>query len=135
MVRTRKGNTIVKGAVLVGIKNSGRGVAKSPYLAISFDPQFSISYYGIDGNRHWGLDPLPRAHEDPYYRYGSGSNVVIHSGIEHTITSIEYEVDIRQNYEGKPDLIIKFQIGAEGIQLIKGETTITSQMMFHQAVT
>lgn len=49
----------VKGyAIKFGLRNTGRAIAKYPFLEIVTDDGFCISVYGIDGNYGFGLDPV-----------------------------------------------------------------------------
>lgn len=109
--------------VILGIENKGRGSAKSPFLDISVKLPYTISSYGVDGNRHFGLPILSGVNNMSHQRYGSSQTIVIHPGITHDITAINFDLDISK-LGTQPELVVIYQIAAEGINLISGQETI-----------
>ena len=66
------------GSLMIQLANEGRGVAKSPYVAIRLPRSFRPSHYGFDGNGRFGLPFI--GHASDWCSYGGESNKVIHSG-------------------------------------------------------
>lgn len=58
-----------------------------------------------------------------HQRYGSSQTIVIHPGITHDITAINFDLDISK-LGTQPELVVIYQIAAEGINLISGQETI-----------
>jgi len=109
--------------IILGIENKGRGSAKSPFLDISVQQPYKISNYGVDGNGAFGLPMVAGANNERHQRFGSSQTNVIHPGATHDVTAINIELDISQL--GKiPELVINYQIAAEGINLMNGKEII-----------
>jgi len=115
----------LKAKLVIGIENSGRAAARSPYLALRLSEPYRIDAYGIDGNKHEGLPRLVSA--DPaVVRYGANADTVIHANTVREIASVE--INIRRIREATftrvispADVCIAFQIAAEDVPLEKGE--------------
>lgn len=45
--------------VIIGIKNSGKGIAKAPFIAFDCSAPFKLNMYGLDGNMKKGMKRLP----------------------------------------------------------------------------
>jgi hypothetical protein len=110
--------------IILGITNSGRGSARSPYLSVSVHPPYRVSEYGVDGNRHFGLKQLVVSESSNEIGYGANSDTVIHSGMTYDVTAIESEVNIRLSPSVIDDLIIDYKIAAEEVNIIVGCKTI-----------
>jgi hypothetical protein len=63
---------------IVGIKNSGRGIARFPSLRYAVVPGINFAAYGLDGNGHWGLPLRPTT--EGWVLFGGGADDVIHPG-------------------------------------------------------
>jgi hypothetical protein len=63
---------------LIGIKNSGRGIARFPSLRFPVVPGIYLAAYGLDGNGHWGL-PL-RPVSEGWVVFGGGADDVVYPG-------------------------------------------------------
>jgi hypothetical protein len=63
---------------LVGIVNSGRGIAKFPSLRFPQVPGINLADYGLDGASHWGLPK--RATSQGSILFGGGAGDVIYPG-------------------------------------------------------
>jgi len=118
--------------LLLGIKNIGRGTAKSPFLAVKVHHPYKISQYGIDGNMNFGLSPLAKSIQPEYDKYGAASDIVIHPRIVHDVTAIELKIDWPSQPSDVQDLIIDYQIAAEGIRLIEAQKIITGSKLLAQ---
>jgi hypothetical protein len=133
--RTRvinKNGSQYKVQIIIGILNSGRGIAKSPFLAISINRHYKISEHGIDGNMNFGLKEIKSSMIDGKKKYGSSSDVVIHSGIAHEVTAVEGIIEQSPWTEPSPDLNIHYKIAAENIIPIEGEKIISVTDMFEE---
>jgi hypothetical protein len=117
--------------IILGIENNGRGIAKSPLLCVKVYKPYSISRYGIDGNMHYGLNPLANSLRSEYERYGASGDIVLHSGIVHDVTAINFEIDWKKSPSEIQDLVIDYQIAAEGVMLIEGQKVIKGQEIWN----
>lgn len=109
--------------IILGIQNSGRGIAKSPFLEIVVRPPHEISKHGIDGNGHFGLPQLANSLGRFERRYGATQTHVIHPGIVFDVTAINLEVFL-STAKHVPDVVIDYKIAAEGVYLTEGIKTI-----------
>jgi hypothetical protein len=101
--------------VVVGLKNTGRGIAKYIYFALTVNPPYQIYAWGVDRTGEIGLHSLwgPTAH---FARYFGDANFVIHPNSNIDITAIvrkfgEHSINIE-------DLIIDAEIRAEGMMVV-----------------
>lgn len=108
---------------ILGIENKGRGSAKSPFLDITVQEPYKLSSFGVDGNRHFGLPVLAGDNNTRHQRFGSSQSIVIHPGVAHDVTAINVELDISK-LEKPPNLVIDYQIAAEGVYLINGQEVV-----------
>lgn len=131
-------NTQVRGkginvSIIIGIKNEGRGSATAPYLAFSVSPPFHVDLFGLNGNRGEGMKKFPDGGTGLPHKYGEDTSFIIHSGLTHDITKIclgNKMVPIEAHPPNK-DLLITYEMTADGITLDKGEKIITlSEMGF-----
>lgn len=109
--------------IILGIENKGRGSAKSPFLDINVQQPYAISSSGIDGNGAFGLPRLPGIITERHQRFGSSQTNVIHPGVTLEVAAIKVELDISK-LEKPPELVIDYQIAAEGVYLISGQEVI-----------
>ena len=110
--------------VFLGIENIGRGVAKAPYLSVKIEHPHQIYKYGIDGNGNFGLRPRTRPLGTNDLIYGSSANEIIHPGVALDITAVWIEYQKRNEIF---DLVVKYNLAAEGINLFEGVETIASE--------
>lgn len=115
--------------IIIGIENSGRGVAKYPLLSVKVHKPYEISDYGIDGNGKFGLTPLPKSIRSEFEGYGASGDIVIHSGMIQDVTSIILEIDWNKP-SSVHDLFIDYKIGAEGIELIEDKEKIEGAQLW-----
>lgn len=113
--------------ILVSIRNEGRGLARSPYLALEVPGAFRASQYGFDGNGSFGLPPIGRGGVRPCF--GSQTDFVIHSGQTLDVTSIDAAVKtISGAAVAKGPVTFGYEIAAEGLPITRGTETFT----FHE---
>lgn len=80
-------NSVGKVVAILGIKNTGRAMAKFPYIKIKNQAGFGFNAYGISGNGQWGLPTFPGA--TSYTEYRGGVNDVIQCLMELPVTKLE----------------------------------------------
>lgn len=116
--------------LVLGIQNSGRASARAPFLSVKVMTPYTISEYGIDGNRNFGLDPIARSHGSDEIGYGSSSTSVIHPGVTLDVAAVSLKIP----FEAKPSEIssveIKYRIAAENSQLVEGEREFTAEQIW-----
>jgi hypothetical protein len=117
--------------VILGIENKGRGTAKYPFLAVKVHHPYNVDSYGIDGNRNFGLSELTKSAGSEETRYGASTEVVIHPGIIHDVTSVKVKIDLANQKESQvPDLVIDYKIAAEGIIPVEDQKIISGAEIF-----
>lgn len=116
--------------VILAIENTGRGVAKFPFLAVRIHEPYHISRYGIDGNCHFGLREIVRSVGDDWRKYGGSLEVAIHPSTTHEVTAVSIGVNPNLSKLLVRPLKIDYQIAADGIQLIESEETIPGSNIF-----
>ena len=118
--------------LVLGIKNSGRASARAPFLAVKVNAPYSLSSFGVDGNRNFGLDPIARSRGTEELRYGSSSTAVVHPGVTLDVTSVSLKIP----FEAKPEEIsrveVDYRIAAENTQLVEGQSVLTSNQIWEQ---
>ena len=100
---------------IIGIRNTGKGIAKFPYLHIELQGNlFRIAQYELDGNGNPGLPiittPLGRHTQRTY---GGSANIVVYPGDILRITKIRTVKN--DNPVTRIQLRIKYKIQCEGI--------------------
>lgn len=118
-ITCRKTGEGAKTAIILGIKNSGRGTAKTPYLAFNIPKPFNRSTYGLDGNGNDGLPKLKHA-EDFRHRYGANTLFVIHPGTTHEIASVDMGMTPNPQSIPKGEIKIDYEILAEDTLPVRG---------------
>jgi len=110
-------------AIAVLITNEGRGVAKAPFLELSFSRHFRASRYGFDGNGTFGLKPL--GHFEDRCIFGGDAGAVIHVGQTLGVTQLESTV-IRPDGSAvvKGPHMFQYRLAAEDVELIQGEIAL-----------
>jgi hypothetical protein len=116
-LRPRTGREIV-----FGLKNTGRAIARAPYLAISTQPPFRRSPYGIDGNRNEGIQFLVADSPAPPWRYPAKADEVIHPGVTLEIGCL---MSANNATPLAPEGVrVTYSIACEGMQLVEGQTLV-----------
>lgn len=104
--------------ILFGLKNTGRGVARAPYLAISCPPPFRRSPYGIDGNRNEAIEMLVADNPSAPWRYPASGDFVIHPGVTLEIGCLTRENNATPVADA--GVLVGYGIACEGMQLEEG---------------
>ena len=114
------------GAVILGLRNVGRGLARYAYLTLAVRSPYKVSEYGLDGNRNEGLPRL--ASLGGVVRYGASADTVIHPDVTHDVTRVKVEIFVdREGAVGAvADLHIDYEIAADGVGLKGGQISISS---------
>lgn len=118
--------------LVLGIKNSGRASARAPFLSVKVNGPYSISEYGIDGNRHFGLDPIARSHGSDEIGYGSSSTSVIHPDITLDVTAVSLRILFEAMRSEIPSVVINYRIAAENTQLVEGMEEFTGKQIWDE---
>lgn len=112
--------------IIVGIENSGRGIARFPLLELEVAPPHRVSHYGLDGNGRTGLPGLvSRSTRQNLPTFAGGVGDVIHPGMIREITALDF-IDIREVAPAVQPVRLKFRLAAEGVAPIEDERTITA---------
>ena len=111
--------------VIIGITNLGRGGAKAPYIAFDVPPPFQKSPYGLNGNGLEGMKKLPSLGTELPHKYGEGSNLVVHPNITHEVALLYLGLNPKEDQKPTSDLVIDYEIAAEGFPLTRSSKTIT----------
>lgn len=133
-VNARKIDSLIEVSIGVFLLNSGRGLAKYPYISLSVNEPYYVSAYGADNNGGTGLATLSsstafvnefvRGYRD--VEFGSKLGEVIHSGARRLLTQIKADYDEKDLI---PDLEIRAQFAAEGCPVETKYFKITQQVM------
>jgi hypothetical protein len=102
-------------AVIIGIENTGRGIAKYPYLSLKVNSPYKISDSGLDGNFGTGLQKLVGTHTDDKLRFGAHADRVIHPNSVLEVTRIRNK--FHESNLKLEDIIIEAEITAEDIRM------------------
>jgi hypothetical protein len=105
-------------AIHIGLKNTGRAIAKYPGLVLK---RCKASTSGTDGNGNWGLPVLPGSDPDEL-RYGASFDRVIYAGVSLDVTVILHPVRMGQFTGDKTiwcdDLAVEYEIYAEDMPTV-----------------
>lgn len=77
-INSQQGGASYEREFLIGIRNSGRGIARFPSLRLPEIPGINRHAYGVDGNGGWGL-PL-RPTNEGWVLFGGGADHVVYPG-------------------------------------------------------
>ncbi len=105
--------------IIVGIKNIGRGVAKAPYIALSVSQPYNLSNYGLDGNRHHGMQKIPYIGSTLPHRFGEGTNTVIHPSVIHEVALLRHKSTSSIKKKPTEAIKIEYEMAAENFQLTR----------------
>jgi len=110
------GGTFYHCGIVVGIENSGRGIAKYISLALNVNSPYRIGQHGLDNFGRFGLYRLEPI--GPWQiRFIGDTNIYIHPKTIFEITIIERK--IREGCPTLEDLKIEYEIIAEDIRAIQ----------------
>ena len=112
-------------AVVVGIHNSGRGMARAPYIAIETNKtSVFANTYGLSGGGADGLPRLISSAEPGWIACGGTAGHVIHPGTRLDVTKLLIQ------FFGRPpvpqDVRVRYRIAAEGVRLAESGWNLTA---------
>jgi len=117
--------------VIICIRNTGKGLAKFPYLSLKIKYPYAISDYGLTGNYGHGLPRLPHSDQREKVIFGGDSNSVVHVNSELEVTIIKFYInkEKKEFREGGvlKDLEFDYEIAAEEISSEKGTYKIKKE--------
>jgi Putative DNA-binding domain len=102
--------------ILVSLLNDGRGIAKAPYLELTFSSNWRVSPYGVDGNMNFNLPRIFSGNIPGRAQFGSTSNFVIHPNTQCDVTFLE--LTIASTYSA--DTSFEYGVTAEDSTLTRG---------------
>lgn len=108
--------------IIFGLMNTGRAVARAPYLAIGCPVPFHRSPYGIDGNRNETIKMLVADNPAPPWRYPASADFVIHPSVTLEIGCLTRENNVTPLAD--EGVRIAYGIACEGMQLVEGELLV-----------
>lgn len=114
--------------IYIEITNSGRGVAKYPYLAVEFQSPHDVHNHGPIG-----LSQLPASPQEPMRAFGGGSDDVIHPGTTRYIFTIRVKSDTMESSGDIIDIKFSYQLSAEGILPLFDEFIVLGREI-HRAI-
>ncbi len=111
-------------SIVVGIRNTGRGVARFPSLRLQVTPPWKISPYGLDGNRNTGLPRLAVRRAAEGGLFAGGADQVVHVDTMLDVTRIDRgPVEIALE-SPPPPVRIHYRIAADGVSPIESQHVI-----------
>ena len=127
---TREGKSGL--TIVLGLKNTGKGIAKFPYLSLEVEPPYRLSEFGLDGNRHTGLPRLVQHHTTGQREsFGGTVDMAVYPEGELDVTAIRID-NIRAKFDKDspvPDLKIRFSICCEGIKMRRDEYSLPGDIV------
>jgi|GEM_PF-650393 len=116
--------------LVIGIKNSGQGIALYPAVAIYESSTLKLDSYGLDGNGHTGLPERLRTSnrpEDARRLFVGGANDAIHPSTTLDVTCVRREIPLEVG--DIPDLNIRCELYCQGYSA-SGEATVPMMYFF-----
>jgi hypothetical protein len=116
------------GHLVIGIENSGRALARAPFLELEIDGDYRISDFGLTGNGREGLPRLAHAGPTNKVKFGGGYDTVIHPHVLLEVSSIKLSAVARANgsLEMPPPLAFSFLVTADGVTAQSGRRELSS---------
>mgnify|MGYP006305687919 FL=1 len=131
-------NHLSKPFIVVSIKNSGRGVAKRPFLEVTLNDDYTDHIKGVhrDGEGLFRFDSRKDEEGEVWHPFGSSSEIVIYPGLPHEVfwvgcfqaKSLRFVVP----------MIINYRLVAEEVPLQEGRLHISQVLLgtgLHRATT
>jgi hypothetical protein len=109
--------------LIVGLENTGKGIAKYPYLSMRVLEPYVVSHGGLDGNGHEGVRRFPKGSFRDPIRWGAGAETVIHAGGILEVTMVKPPLAVPPKHVGK-DLLIEYEICAEDAETVSGTEVV-----------
>lgn len=117
------GETTYDSCVVVGIRNSGYGIARFPFLTLRVHAPYAIAEWGLDGNGSTGLPRLVTRHaENGMATFGGGSDDVVH--IDSTLQVTAIKARFKESVAAIQDLSIEYRIAAAGFRPVDGSHVV-----------
>jgi hypothetical protein len=116
--------------IIVSVINTGKTIAKHPYLAMNCNHQYKPCVYGLDGNRNTGLAKVPN-NISYRYNYSGGYQTVIYP--ETMLDVDKYITEIDSSAEPK-NFSINYLLAAENMENIKGDIIVQTTELLIQGV-
>ena len=119
-------------AVVVGIRNAGRGVARFPSLRLGVTKPWHFSEYGLDGNYNTGLPMRMRSGGGAeFVHFAGGGDHVVHADDVLEVTRIGLGVGrgSPSRIDPPPPVDINYRIMAEGVRPIEDQYIIPSDRL------
>lgn len=110
----RTGRTIFLD-IVIGIKNTGLGIALYPAIAIFENSEFLLSEYGLDGNRTTGLPERIRTSsraQNSRRIFAGGSDFAIQPGTSLDVTCCRREIPLEAG--SIPDVTFNYELFCQG---------------------
>jgi hypothetical protein len=129
------GNTTYKAKLVLGIENTGRGVARAPYLDLIIESPYGIDRGGLDGNYKEGLPRLPVA-SGGSVRYGASADTVVHIGVVLEVAAVELttSADHKARIILPKPLRISYTIAAEGVTPVSDSFEMSSDSVMRASL-
>jgi len=120
----------------LGIKNTGKGIAKFPFPSIKVNHPYRIYTYGLDGNGHHGLPFVIQDGESNQKKnFGGSFNNVIYPKTNYAVTAISLKEPLTPSIGAIPDLQLDYLLACEGMEPIQGQISISSKEIIKQLET
>ncbi|MBY0371688.1 ATP-binding protein [bacterium] len=115
--------------IKLGIRNSGRAIARFPLLLVDEIGGFQLSTFGLSGNGHFGLLPFPNSAN--LRQYKGGADDVIHPGISFPVNIADQNVAINsvQEIEKFGKWQLKGRVVSEGFPLKNWTISIADEFV------
>jgi hypothetical protein len=117
---------------VLGIENTGRGVARFPLLRVKTEPPLYRvdGFGGLDGNGNNGLPRIAQADNSNWIHFGGGADSIIHPGMRLDVTAIRGSAGRAEKPPGLieqiPSLVVHYVLAADGVPPFEGTKTIES---------
>jgi hypothetical protein len=129
-IKTPNAGAYYEREFFVGIKNSGRAIARFPSLRYAVVPGINFATYGLDGNGHWGLPLRPTT--EGWVLFGGGADDVIHPGTHHEIVKLTQRSRVAQRQpvgapapaQYFPEFEFKCGLAADGVSYQEASITL-----------
>lgn len=116
----------------VRVVNSGRGLAKFPFLRIRVSQPYRIADSGLDGNGQSGLPmPIQSTQDEGWRAYAGGTNHIVHPGSYLDVTFVKTKVTEHSSI--LEDLLVEYTVTAEGQLEISGKASLSGAELLRLA--
>ncbi|MCC6649751.1 MAG: ATP-binding protein [Candidatus Eisenbacteria bacterium] len=110
--------------LILAVGNSGRGVARAPYLALRTSTNRAVlAPYGLTGNGGDGLPRLASVGGPAWAVFGGSMEMVVHPGTRHDVT--KYSLRFPNRLSALEAVRIDYRLTAEGSTLVEDGLVIT----------